>query len=73
MVKKAIMFGKPLDEAKLKEELGDVMYYMAVLARAIGCDFEEIMAGNMAKLKARFPNGFTEADAITRRDMGERK
>lgn len=69
MVKKAVMFNKPVDETKLTEEMGDVIYYMAVICRAVGTDFEKIMAQNIKKLEARFPNGFSEAAALARKDM----
>lgn len=68
LIKKVVIQGKPLDVDKLKKELGDVLFYTAVLIEAIDSSFEEIMQINSIKLDARFPNGFTEAAALERRD-----
>lgn len=69
VVKKIVVMGKPEDIDKLKKELGDVIFYMAVLIDAIDSSFEEIMQINADKLAARFPDGFTEAAALERRDL----
>jgi len=51
--------GKPLDVGKIKDELGDVLWYAAVLADTLGFSLEDAMAANIAKLEARHKNGFT--------------
>jgi NTP pyrophosphatase (non-canonical NTP hydrolase) len=51
--------GKPLDIEKLKDELGDVCWYMAILLNTLGLSFEDCMHANMKKLVERHPNGFT--------------
>jgi NTP pyrophosphatase (non-canonical NTP hydrolase) len=58
--------GKPLDPVNLREELGDLMWYMAILCRALGTDFETEQKRNIAKLTARYPEKFTETRAIDR-------
>lgn len=50
--------GKPLDVEKLKDELGDMLWYFAVLLDTIGLTFEDVMMANVAKLEARHGNGF---------------
>ena len=40
------------------EELGDVLWYVAGLASHYGLSLDDIMAGNVAKLNARYPNGW---------------
>lgn len=40
------------------EELGDVAWYLAVSAQALGFDLETILQMNVEKLKARYPHGF---------------
>ncbi|MEM4359951.1 MAG: nucleoside triphosphate pyrophosphohydrolase family protein [Candidatus Bilamarchaeaceae archaeon] len=68
-IKKHIMYGKPIDTENVKEELGDILYYIAMAANAMGWTLEDIMQANYDKLKKRYPNGhFTEADAIARKD-----
>ena len=62
-----------IDRANLEEELGDVMWYAALLCRAHGFTFEKIMDKNIAKLKARYPDKFSESDAVNRNLKKERK
>jgi NTP pyrophosphatase (non-canonical NTP hydrolase) len=69
LLKKTMMYDKPLDEFKLKSEIGDVLWYMANMLDALGSSFEEVMQMNVDKLAKRYQNGFTEAEAINRRDV----
>lgn len=50
--------GKPLDVNKLKDELGDMLWYFFVLLDTLGITFEDVMAANVAKLEERHGNGF---------------
>lgn len=52
--------GTPLDEVNLREESGDILWYVACILREAGTTFEASMAGNIAKLKNRFPDKFSE-------------
>lgn len=51
--------GKISDEdmAELAKELGDVVWYVAVLAHSLGLSFDDIMAQNVEKLKSRKARG----------------
>lgn len=40
-------------EAKLKEECGDVLWYLALMCRALDCSLAEIAEGNIKKLEER--------------------
>lgn len=72
-LKKHIFYGKPLDEVNLAEEIGDAMWYCALACNALNISLGDVMATNIAKLKARFPDKFTE-DAANVRDLdAERK
>ena len=42
----------------MAKELGDVSWYLALTAYAIGYDLEDIFRMNIEKLKARYPDGF---------------
>lgn len=42
--------------AKLKEEIGDVLWYCALLAKAFDLDLQEIADNNIAKLLIRYPD-----------------
>lgn len=67
IVKKHLAQGHPLDTEKLAKELGDVAWYLAETAHAIGYPLEEIMRMNIEKLRARYPEGF-DSEASIRRD-----
>lgn len=71
IIKKHTQFNKPLDIDHLKEELGDILWYMAIILHNIDSDFEEIMQLNVNKLNRRFPQAFSEKDALNRDDIGE--
>lgn len=58
-----------MDGTNIKEEVADGQWYDAIIAKALGFTFEEIQATNIAKLRARYPNKFSEYDAINR-DLG---
>ena len=47
----------------IKENIGDTMWYAAMICNFYGWDLQEILDSNIDKLKKRFPNGFTEKDA----------
>lgn len=58
-IKKYLGHGKELDVLELKEELGDVLWYLAILSDMFGLNLDTIAQFNVDKLKARYPNGFT--------------
>ena len=58
IVKKWLAQGHELDKETLKKELGDICWYLAEAATALGCDLEGIMTANIEKLKKRYPDGF---------------
>lgn len=55
-----------LDHVNAREEVGDMLWYQALILKACGSDFPATMETNIAKLRARFPNRFTEYDANNR-------
>ena len=59
LVKKHLAQGHELDREKLAKELGDVAWYLAETAHAIGYDLDTVLQMNLDKLKARYPDGFT--------------
>ena len=66
IVKKWLAQGHELDKEKLAKELGDICWYLAETATALGYDLEDIMAANIEKLKKRYPAGFDAARSINR-------
>ncbi len=73
MLKKHIYYGKKLDIPNFKEEIGDSQWYAAIGAEACGTTLQEIQNTNIAKLKARYPEKFTEEKAENRNLTVERQ
>lgn len=65
-MKKVLFQGHKLDKEKLKEEAGDALWYLAKLARYCDTTLEEIAAGNIEKLRKRYPLGFDSERSINR-------
>lgn len=64
--KKYIAYKKELDLVNVKEELGDLLWYIANMCNMHGWDLRDIMQTNIDKLKARYPEKFTEQHALNR-------
>lgn len=67
ILKKHLFHGHKLDEYHLVKELGDVAWYLAVSADALGYDLETILQMNVDKLMARYPDGFEVERSIHRK------
>lgn len=59
LIKKHVYHGHELDRDKAAKEIGDVLWYVARAARAIGLSLEEVATRNVTKLRERYPEGFT--------------
>ena len=66
LVKKHLAQGHPLDRENLAKELGDVAWYLAETAHAIGYELEEILEMNIEKLRKRYPEGFDPGLSMNR-------
>ena len=71
LVKKLIFQGHSLDSEHLMKELGDVAWYLALTADAIGYTLEEVLEANIKKLEARYPDGRFEAGKSINRKEGD--
>lgn len=60
LLKKHRAQGAALDVDRLAKEVGDCLWYIAEFAEASGVSLAEIAQRNIAKLKARYPDGFSE-------------
>lgn len=58
IVKKWLAQGHELDREHLIKELGDVAWYLAETAAALDVSLEDVLQGNIDKLKKRYPDGF---------------
>ena len=61
IVKKWLAQGHELDREKLAKELGDIAWYLAETAYALGIPLEDILQANIDKLKKRYTEGFDSA------------
>jgi NTP pyrophosphatase (non-canonical NTP hydrolase) len=67
-LKKVLFHELPIDIEKIKKELGDTLWYLAVLSDYLGIPLSEVANANIEKLKLRYPHGFNSADAAKRAD-----
>lgn len=66
LVKKWEFQGHNLNVEEFKEELGDVLWYVAECATGVGLRLEDIAIENIEKLRARYPEGFDAERSINR-------
>lgn len=64
--KKKLAYGKEIDVVNVREEIGDIMWYIANLSTLLEIDLEEALQINVDKLKARYPDKFDEEKALNR-------
>lgn len=60
--------GHKMDEAHERKELGDLLWFIAEYCTARGWFLEEVMWGNIDKLKARYPEGFSAEKSLHRQE-----
>lgn len=65
-LKKFLFYGKDLDVNNIKEELGDLLWYIALACDNLNITFEELMLMNHNKLKARYGEKFSDNKALVR-------
>lgn len=70
LVKKHKFQGHALDAEHVAKELGDICWYLAETATAIGYDLETIMQMNIDKLRKRYPDGF-DTERSQHREKGD--
>lgn len=59
-LEKWLYYGQELDQTNLKEEIGDCLWYLALVCNAMEYDMGSLMRANIEKLKKRFPDKFCE-------------
>ena len=64
--KKHMHQGHDIDYDHMAEEAGDVLWYLAEIADALGVTLEDIARRNIDKLRDRYPDGFDPERSINR-------
>jgi NTP pyrophosphatase (non-canonical NTP hydrolase) len=62
-IEKWLYYGQELDLINVKEEIGDLMWYIAEMCNALGLDMGSLMEANIRKLRVRYPDKFSEEKA----------
>ena len=68
LIKKWTFQGHELDVNSTIDELGDALFYLCMICNALEIDLSEIYYNNIAKLRARYPDGFDADKSINRKD-----
>lgn len=74
IVKKMLFQGKPLNEGNishLSRELGDIIWYWTNACNALGIEPNDVIAENVKKLKARYPDGVFDVTYSENRKEGD--
>ena len=71
LIKKAVVNGHELDNEKVKEEVGDLLFYLQMVGMTCGFTLERAMLDNMAKLTHRYPDGYSDLASTMRRDVDD--
>lgn len=53
LIKRPLFRNESLDKAAVAEQLGDVAWYVAIVADAIGCKLEDILQRNIDKIQGK--------------------
>lgn len=72
-LKKSWMHGRPLDRINLVEEVGDNLWYIAFLCRALGTTLEAVAETNIRKLRTRYPEKYSDENSAGRDIEAERE
>lgn len=60
VVKKSFVNGFNLPKEEVVKEVGDIIWYCALLLRSVGSTTQEAMEVNLQKLRARYGEGFSK-------------
>ena len=70
-VKAWLAYGKTLDVENIVEEMGDIMWFIALMCKSLDVPMEVVAVNNIAKLYERYPEKYSDEDALARADKSE--
>lgn len=65
-LKRHDFYGAPIDLTNIREELGDLLWYIALACNANNWRLSEVMQANINKLYVRYPDKFRPEEALQR-------
>lgn len=72
VMKKRLFYGREVDIPNMREEAGDILWYLAILFHEMGWSFEQVAEVVINKLRARYPEKFSNDLALNRDLVAER-
>ena len=73
LMKKHLYHGHELKRDKVKEELGDILWYTSCLCEVNGLSLDDVAEANARKLEARYPEEFSEERSTGKEGLGDGK
>lgn len=70
-IKKHTIYGKELDAANAAEELGDMLWFIALGCETLGITMEDAAKSCITKLEKRYPDKYSDFHAGARLDKLE--
>ena len=67
-IKGWMVYGKDLDVKNIVEEMGDIMWFIALMCKTLNISMEDVAVNNIAKLYERYPEKYSDEDAVARAD-----
>ena len=71
-VRKHAFMGHALDRAALASELGDALWCLSACALTLDMSLAEVAEANLAKLRSRYPDGYSHDRSRTGREPDDR-
>lgn len=66
LVRKHLFMGHQLDTSRATIELGDALWCLTTIAGTLGISLEQVASANIAKLRKRYPDGYTDSKSVGR-------
>ena len=64
--------GHPMDDVKLRLEVGDCLWFLSELCDVYGWDMGDVAQANIEKLKVRYKDQFTVKESVNRREYRDK-
>lgn len=72
-IKRHIYYGTDVDVDNVKEEIGDLVWYLTLLCNVFDLTLQDVIESNRRKLQARYPKGKFDGGDATSRDLDKER